>query len=374
MIAAKNIYALESIDRLRLIRTENVGPQTFKRLLALFDSATEAIARLPELSAKGGLGRNINVCEALTAEEELEKLHTFGASLIFWDDITYPDNLREIEDYPPVLTVLGNIELLKAEKIVGIVGSRNASANGCHLARDIAAKLSERGIIIVSGLARGIDSCAHVGSLNGGTIGVIANGVDVVYPEQNKALYADMAKTGAIVTEYPFGSGPISSHFPKRNRIISGLSKAIVVIEASQKSGSLITATYASKQKRKVFAVPGSPMDSKYSGSNWLIKTSKASLLSSEQDVLDYLVIQGEAPLSDQPQLFHANFERKPSDAELNKFRTVLHNALGFAPTSVEDIIINTTIPYHALNILLLELEVAGRIERSYGNKITRIA
>lgn len=373
MIAAKNIYPLESIDRLRLIRTENVGPQTFKRLLALFESATEAITKLPELSAKGGLKRDIKVCEPSAAEEELEKLHAFGASLIFWDDITYPDNLREIDDYPPMLTVLGNIELLKAEKVIGIVGSRNASANGCHLARDIAAKLSERGIIIVSGLARGIDSCAHVGSLSGGTIGVIANGVDVVYPEQNKALYADMAKTGAIVTEYPFGSGPISSHFPKRNRIISGLSKAIVVIEASQKSGSLITATYAAKQKRKVFAVPGSPMDSKYSGSNWLIKTGKAALLSSEQDVLDYLANQDTA-FSDQPQLFHANFERKPSDAELNKFRTVLHNALGFAPTSVEDIIINTTIPYHALNILLLELEIAGRIERSYGNKITRIA
>ncbi len=373
MIATKKTYERESIDRLRLIRTENIGPQTFKRLITLFGTATEAIEHLPELSIKGGLRRGITICETANAEDELEKISAFGANLLFWDDIGYPSKLKLIDDYPPVLTVLGNTELLKSEKIIGIVGSRNASVNGCHLARDIAGKLSEHGMIVISGLARGIDSCAHIGSLNGGTIGVIANGIDIIYPEQNKILYGDIAKSGAIVTEYPFSSDPIARNFPQRNRIISGMSIAIIVIEASQKSGSLITANFALKQNRKIFAVPGSPMDSKYSGSNWLIKNGKASLLSSADDILEYFASQVELSLSDQSQLLYPNFDCRPSDADLNKFRTTLHDALGFSPTSLEDIILNTTIPYHVLNVLLLEMEVAGHIERSYGNKITRI-
>ncbi len=374
MIATKKKYVSEAIERLRLIRSENVGPQTFKRLIDLFGCAENAIDRLPELSMHGGLKREINICSISTAMREMEKLQSFGAKLLFWDDPSYSKSLRMIEDYPPVLTVHGRTELLSAEKIIGMVGARNASANGCRLARDIAHKLSEHGIVTASGLARGIDACVHERSLTHGTIAIIANGVDVVYPEQNRSLYAKIAEVGVIVTEYPFSSEPLARNFPQRNRIISGLSKAVIVIEASQKSGSLITASYALKQNRKVFAIPGSPIDSKYSGCNWLIKTGKASLLSSEQDILDFLNDPKDSNLSEQSQLFNANFANKPADAELKKFRNILHNALGFSPTSVEDIIINTSIPYHILNVLLLELEVAGRIERSYGNKITRIA
>lgn len=374
MIATKDIGESESINRLRLIRTENVGPRTFKRMLEVYGSATETLSHLSTLSARGGLKRTIRVCEAAEAEDELEKLHTFGAQLLFWDDAAYPEALRTIEDYPPVLTAIGNIELLKAKRIVSIVGARNASINGCHLARDLAGKLSEHGIVIASGLARGVDSCAHLGSLRGGSIGVIASGIDIVYPEQNKALYSDMANSGVIITEYRFSSEPVAHNFPQRNRIISGLSKAVIVIEASQRSGSLITASFAEKQGRKIFAAPGSPMDSKYSGSNWLIKTGKASILLSEQEVLEYLENPNATSLSDHPQVFPASFDHKPSDAELDKFRSILHNALGFSPTPLEDIIINTETPYHILNILLLELELAGQVERSYGNKITRIA
>jgi DNA processing protein len=374
MFATQNTNTEESIERLRLIRSENVGPQTFKRLLNAFGTATDAIAQLPTLSVRGGLKRKITICSKSAAENELQKIEDFGAKLLFWDDPKYPESLRSIEDYPPVLTVFGNEALLQSPKIIGIVGSRNASANGCYMARDIAKKLADQQVVIASGLARGIDACAHEKSLQSGTIGVIANGIDVVYPEQNKALYKAIAEEGVIVTEYPFSSQPIARNFPQRNRIISGLSKAVVVIEASQKSGSLITAGYAKKQNRKVFAIPGSPLDSKYSGCNLLIKAGDASLLLSEQDVIDYLNSATKSFFSDQSQEIPTTFVRIPNEDELDKFRPVLQNAIGFCPTSIEEIIIATQIPYYALNILLLELELAGQIERSYGNKVNRIA
>jgi DNA processing protein len=374
MIAAKSIGVSEFIERLRLLRSENIKPQTFKRLITLFGNDEEAINRLPELASQGGLNRPIGLCDHTYAEHEVEQVIKFGAEMLFWDDHAYPDTLKMIEDYPPIITVHGNINQLKSKQTIGIVGARNASVNGCWLAREMAIKLSEHNIIIASGLAHGIDTCAHEGSLAHGTIGVIANGINVVYPEQNRKLYAKVVESGVIVTEHPFGAEPIARNFLKRNRIISGLSKAIIIVEASQRSGSLITASYALKQNRKVFAIPGSPIDSKYSGCNWLIKTQKASLLTSEKEVLEFLQQSENNALSEQSQLFRMNFERKSDGSELWEFRKILHNALGFSPTSIEDIITNTSIPYHALNILLLELEVAGKIEHLYGNKIIRIA
>ncbi|MDF3046942.1 MAG: processing protein [Candidatus Midichloriaceae bacterium] len=373
MLATQNTHTEEAIERLRLIRSENVGPQTFKRLLNVFGTATNAIAQLPTLSARGGLKRKITICSKAAAEDELEKIKNFGATLLFWDAPEYPESLRSIEDYPPVLTIFGRRELLQSEKIVGIVGSRNASANGCYMARDITKKLADHNVVITSGLARGIDACAHEKSLKSGTIAVIANGVDVIYPSQNNALYKAIAEEGVIVTEYPFSSQPIARNFPQRNRIISGLSKAIIVIEASQKSGSLITASYAKKQDRKVFAIPGSPLDSKYSGCNLLIKNGDASLLLSEQDIIDYLNSGVKFFFSDQPKQIPTAFVRSPSEDELNKFRPILHSAIGFSPTSIEEIIVATEIPYYVLNILLLELEIAGQIERTYGNKVNKI-
>ena len=368
MLSPKN----DKIERLRLIRSENVGPQTFKRLIALYGSAKLALEHISELSAKGGSKKKVKICLASTAENEIEKLEKYGAHLLFWDDEHYPKNLRLTSDYPPVITALGRLELLNAKNIVALVGSRAASVNGLATARDITKELSHQDVIIASGLAKGIDGCAHKYSKDGASIGVIASGINIIYPLENKLLFEKVAEFGVIVSEYPFDSEPLSRNFPQRNRIISGLSKAVIVIEASLKSGSLITADYAIKQKRKLFVVPGSIMDSKYKGSNLLIKDGSASLMSSTQDVLDFLEI-GYLELSDCNQsLIPPQNATTVTPAELDAFRATLHEALSSSPTAIEDIMAFTDIPYQVLNILLLELELAGKIERGYGNMVTR--
>lgn len=371
---AHSITKSEFISRIRLIRSENVGGQTFKNLIHTFGSAQDALDKIPELAQNGGLKRTINIASESSVEQELELTENFNAKIIFWDEDRFSRNLATTLDCPPVLTVKGNIELLNAPKNVAIVGSRNASINGCSMSKKIASELSERGATITSGLARGIDSSAHEGSLANATIGVIAGGIDVVYPPQNQKLYEEMYECGLIVSEYPFGSEPIARHFPQRNRIISGLSHILLVIEASKKSGSLITAECAEKQKRPIFAIPGSPLDSKSSGCNWLIKTGKATLFEGYEDILEALAKKPIYGASDNDQWsMSPHISHEHSEDELTKYRSKLYNSLSFAPITIEEIVINSQVPYSALNILLLELELAGKITRSYGNVITKI-
>ena len=261
----------ERFDRLRLYRSENVGPITFRRLLAHFGSAGAAITALPALSRRGGRGKPIKVCPADAAEAEIAALKEAGGRYLIWGDAEYPAALANIEDAPPVLGLIGHAHLLE-RRAVAIVGARNASANGRRFARTIAAELGEAGFAIASGLARGIDAAAHEGALEAGTVAVVAGGVNVVYPKENGALHEAIAERGAILAEQPPGTRPQGRHFPYRNRIISGLARGTLVVEAAMRSGSLITARYALEQGREVFAVPGSPLDPRCRGTNDLIR------------------------------------------------------------------------------------------------------
>ena len=218
---------------------------------------------------------------------ELTALHRLGARLVCWGEPTYPSALAQIEDAPPILTVLGRPDLLD-RPMVAVVGARNASANGRRLARELAAGLGQGGLVVVSGLARGIDAAAHLGALETGTVAVVAGGVDIVYPEENRGLYDALRRQGAIVAELPLGSEPQARHFPRRNRIISGMALGVLVVEAAARSGSLITARYALEQGREVFAVPGSPLDPRCRGANDLLRRG-AVLTETAEDVLSQL-------------------------------------------------------------------------------------
>ncbi|HEX2113811.1 MAG TPA: DNA-processing protein DprA, partial [Alphaproteobacteria bacterium] len=274
----------ERRDRLRLIRTDNVGPVTYLQMLRHFGSATAALQALPELARRGGRAKPPRIPSIMEAEAEIALAAKRGARLITWGETSYPATLAAVTDAPPVLYVLGRGELL-LQRAVAIVGARNASANGVRFARQLAADLGSAGLVVVSGLARGIDTAAHQGALATGTIGVMAGGVDVVYPPENSRLHADIAARGAVVSEMPPGLEPQARHFPRRNRIVSGLSVGVVVVEASPRSGSLITARLAGEQGRDVFAVPGSPLDPRARGTNDLIRQG-ATLTEGAADVL----------------------------------------------------------------------------------------
>ena len=275
---------------MRLSRTEGVGPVTFFALLRRFGSAAAALDALPLLS------RPLTPVGRREAEAELAWIERLGGRLLCWGEPLYPAMLAAVEDAPPVVTLLGRPELL-ATPIVAVVGARNASANGRRLARELAAGLGEAGIVVASGMARGIDAAAHLGALDNGTVAVLAGGADIVYPEENRGLYDAMRTRGAILAELPLGAEPQARHFPRRNRIISGLALGVVVVEAAAKSGSLITARYALEQGREVFAVPGSPLDPRCRGCNDLLRNG-ATLTETAADVIDQLgpLLQGRAP------------------------------------------------------------------------------
>jgi DNA processing protein len=270
------IAAQERLDWLRLARSGGIGPVTIRDLIAYFGTAAKALEALPDLARRGGGARPVRLCTKADAERELETLAKLGARLIARPEPDYPEALAALEDAPPVVAVKGRAELLRAPKIA-LVGARNASANGRRIAADIAAGLARAGTVVVSGMARGIDTAAHLGALDaraetGGTIAVVAGGIDVLYPPENAQLFDRLGVEGLILAESPPGTEPVARHFPRRNRIISGLSRAVVVVEAALKSGSLITARYALDQGREVMAVPGSPLDPRCRGANRLIR------------------------------------------------------------------------------------------------------
>ena len=250
----RELTAAERRDCLRLIRSENVGPITYYQLMRLYGSAAAALEALPELSRRGGRRRPIRICPAAKADDELAAIEAAGARLVAHGEPDYPDLLGAIEDAPPVITLIGHAPLL-ARRMIAVVGARNASANGRRFASRIAAELGEADFVVVSGLARGIDAAAHQGALESGTVAVVAGGVEVVYPEENAELRAEIAGRGVIVAEQPVGTVPQSRHFPRRNRLISGVSMGVLIVEAAPRSGSLITARMALEQGREVFAV-----------------------------------------------------------------------------------------------------------------------
>ncbi|HSV28532.1 MAG TPA: DNA-processing protein DprA [Candidatus Omnitrophota bacterium] len=364
------LSASQRLDWLRLIRSENVGPRTFFRLLERYGTAAAALAALPELAKRGGRTRPITVCTKGVAERELEAAEQVGAIPLAAIEPNYPRWLAATDDAPPILYVRGNPSLL-TRSMVAMVGARNASVNGRNLARRIAADLGRAGLVVASGLARGIDTAAHEGSLASGTVAVLAGGVDVVYPPENQRLYEDIAASGAVLSEMPPGTQPQASHFPRRNRIVSGLSLGVVVIEATPKSGSLITARLAADQGREVFAVPGSPLDPRAQGPNGLIK-SGAVLTEGADDILRVLSDLLRRPLAEGKRSeFEARTVPIPSDEELASARRTVLSCLGPTPVTVDLLIRECQLSPPVVSMVLLELELAGRLERHPGHQVS---
>jgi DNA processing protein len=355
-------------DWLRLIRSERVGPVTFFQLLKRFGSAAKALEALPDLARRGGR-TSLKVQGVDAADRELERLSQLGTKLIGRFEPDYPEALAAVDDAPPLLAVRGNAGLLQ-RRTVAIVGARNASANGMRMARQLAADLGAAGLVVVSGLARGIDAAAHRGALATGTVAVMAGGVAIVYPAENTALFEEVVAHGTVVSEMPPDFEPQARHFPQRNRIVAGLAVAAVVVEAALKSGSLITARLALEQGREVFAVPGSPLDPRARGSNDLLRRG-AVLTESAEDVLTAL---GEAapaapnPLPSQP------FDGPPaSEFEVDSALPKVLQSMGPSPTQVDEIVRQCQLPAAVVQMVLLELELAGRLTRHPGNTVSLI-
>ncbi len=371
-LPARALEPQERLDWLRLTRTETIGPVSFYALLRRFGSAGEALARLPELGRRG-----LKAVPRAEAERELAALDRIGAALVCWGEPGYPAHLAAVEDAPPVLSVLGNPDLLHLP-MVAVVGARNASANGRRLAHDLAAGLGAAGIVVVSGMARGIDAAGHAGAIDTGTVAVVAGGVDVVYPEENRGLYRALAERGAVVAELPPGTEPQARHFPRRNRIISGMALGVVVVEAAARSGSLITARFALEQGREVFAVPGSPLDPRCRGTNDLLRNG-ATLTETADDVTTQLgpLLQGAQPLPPAVRrTLRLPFEAPapavpPAPVAAEGDLDSVVERLGPTPVAVDELVRQCQLSPAAIATLLLELELAGRVERHPGNLVS---
>lgn len=360
----------ERLDRLRLIRSENVGPRTFRSLLRHFGSARAALEALPDLARRGGAARVGRICSAAEAERELAAGARIGIRLTAPGERGYPERLAEIDDAPPLLGIRGTADTL-LRPIIGIVGSRNASGAGLKFAQTLARDLGDAGFVIASGLARGIDQAAHRVTLQSGTVAVLAGGQDRIYPPEHEDLLAAIvASPGCAVTEMPLGHVPRAHDFPRRNRLISGLALGVVVVEAAHRSGSLITARFANEQGREVFAVPGSPMDPRCAGTNALIKQG-ATLTTEATDVIDAVrPIMGRpavTPLGEPDDL--PPFGSDPADSD----RAGIIALLGPSPISLDDIIRMAGASPAIVRMVLLELELAGRLERHGGGLVSLV-
>ncbi|MGJ5135181.1 DNA-processing protein DprA [Bradyrhizobium oligotrophicum] len=357
----------ERRDRLRLIRSDNVGPRTFRSLLDHFGTARVALDRLPDLARRGGAAGAGRICTVGEAEAELEACKRQGVELRAPDEDGYPPRLATCEDAPPLLAVRGARETLM-RPMIAIVGSRNASAAGLKFAGQIAHELGQAGFVVISGLARGIDQAAHRASLGSGTVAVLAGGHDRIYPPEHVDLLGAIINgSGAAISEMPLGHEPRARDFPRRNRLISGASLGVVVVEAAHRSGSLITARMAGEQGREVFAVPGSPLDPRCAGTNDLIKQG-AALVTEAADI-----IQAVGPIMERPLPFSL---REPEeelfapDPESHD-RAQITALLGPTPVSIDDLIRISGLSPAVLRMVLLELELAGRLERHGGGMVS---
>jgi len=358
----------ERLARLRLARTDSIGPVTFHELLAHFDSAIDAIEALPELTSQSSRRAPIDVVSEDLAKAEFDATEKLGARLLVFGDPDYPQMLAAADPAPPAISCLGQAGLL-IRPTIAIVGSRNASAAGARLAATIAEELGREDYVIASGFARGIDTAAHSASLASGTIGVFAGGLDVVYPPENTSLYDKIKTEGLLISEMPPGTRPIAKLFPRRNRLISGLSLAVVVVEAAMRSGSLITARFALEQGRDVMAVPGSPLDPRAKGSNNLIKQG-APLVECAEDVLAALAPSLPHQLREPEAPRFAKPERQETNEETR--RKVL-GALSPTPTHIDEIIRHSALPASLVRGVLLELDLAGRLNRETGGHVSLI-
>lgn len=355
----------ERLARLRLIRTPHVGPVSWHQLMQRFGSGEAALDALPDLVLRGGAGKP-RIAPAEVAEREIERVAALGARHIFSDEDDYSPMLREVEGAPPVVVVRGDAAMLR-RPCVAIVGARNASAIACRFARQLAADLVARHVTVVSGLARGVDTAAHVGALGGATVGVIASGIDVAFPPENAALQEKIASDQLLIAEQPPGTEPLARHFPSRNRIIAGVAHGTVVIEAAPKSGSLITARRAGDYGREVMAVPGSPLDPRAQGCNLLIREG-ATLIQTVDDVLEAvgpidmrMVREPVRPYTAAP---------APIEAGEGERRSLI-DLLGPTPVAVDELVRQSGQDAATVQLVLLELELAGRIERHAGAKIS---
>lgn len=364
------LAAMPVIDVLRLIRSENVGCVTFFQLIRRFGSAAAALEALPHLAARGGK-KFLNIYTVQQAAKELEQAKLFGTKIVLYGQPDYPELLQHINDAPPLLMLRGNTSHWQNRRMVGVVGSRNASTAGCSLTKKLTRECGEAGVTIISGLARGIDTAAHQGALPTGTVGVIAGGIDNIYPPENKKLFEEMVEQGAIISEQPFGSTPHARSFPGRNRIIAGMCEALLVVEATHKSGSLITSTYALEQGREVMAIPGNPLDPRSQGPNGLIKQG-AALIESAEDILRILLqhptqatLNHFAQDTTEPYIAQA-----PDESQMAEAQETLLKALSFTPVQIDVLARQTQIPVALLQAIVLELELAGRINRSSGGRV----
>ncbi|MDI9349719.1 MAG: DNA-processing protein DprA [Candidatus Symbiobacter sp.] len=375
----------EKIDWLRLLRSDQIGPVTFLHLLERFGTARAALEALPDLARRGGKNRKLRITSTAEAEREFFAVKNFGGEMIALGESDYPPLLAEIEDAPPLITVVGHKFLLQRPGLA-IVGARNASLNARHLTQSIAKDLTAAGWAVVSGLARGIDAAAHQGALaieagrdlatpSGGTIGVIAGGINVIYPPEHADLQHEIGERGVLVAESAFGTEPMARHFPRRNRLISGISQGLLVVEAAERSGSLITARFAAEQSREVFAVPGFPLDPRCRGSNNLLRDG-AIMTESAADIF--------AALAQMPQ---SQSQRRVSESRRDSFaaphksaeiaadelaagRRLILELLGPNPIAIDEIIAASGCARALVLTVLIELELDGRLERYPGHRV----
>ena len=356
---------------LRLIRTPNVGPASFRDLINRFGSAETAIEMLPEIMMAGGANRLVRVPSVAEAEAEMQLARRCGARFVALGEHDYPQTLARMDNPPPLLAVKGTAAAFGLPP-VAIVGARNASLAGIKMARMLASELGRNGYCVISGLARGIDTAAHQGSLDTGTVGVLAGGIDRPYPPENTRLCDEIAERGAIVSEMPFGWEPRAQDFPRRNRIVAGLALGLVVVEAAQRSGSLISARLAGELGRLVFAVPGSPLDPRAAGTNGLLKDG-ATLVTEAADVLEALapLVTGQpfvpTRLEEPP-----DFTATPPPVDGDRARVV--EALGPVPVEIDELIRHTKLHPAQIFMILLELDLAGRLERHSGGRVSLVA
>ncbi len=366
----KTLSDQERLDRLRLIRSENVGPVTFRDLMGQFGSAGDALAALPELAKRGGRKRAIKIAGTSQAKQEMNDAHKLGAELLFVGEPEYPPLLAQADPPPPVISAIGALHLLE-QPCLAIVGSRSASAAGLRMAADLSRDLGDAGFVISSGLARGIDAAAHKATLSTGTIAVVAGGIDIIYPEENRGLYEQIKEQGILVSEMPPGTRPQGRHFPRRNRIIAGLARGVIVVEAALRSGSLITARLALEHNREVMVVPGSPLDPRARGSNRLIKQG-AALVETAEDVLNWLE-QSPPPLfSEGEEMPYATAPSPPAEPTQSE-RNQLMSLLGPTPVEQDELIRLSGLPTRTVVALLLEIDLAGRLSRDNGQRVSII-
>lgn len=382
MSARTRLSERQRLNWLRLIRTRNVGPVAFRGLINRFGSAEAALAALPELSRAGGAARPTQIPSETDAVREMEIAQRFGARFVAIGEPDYPIMLQHMDAPPPLIAIKGDASLFQPPA-VSLVGARNASATGARMARRLAAGLGQAGYITVSGLARGIDAAAHEASLATGTIAVMAGGLDCLYPPENTILAEKIATQGVLISEMPFGHQPRAHDFPRRNRLVAGLGLGLVVVEAAQRSGSLISARLAGEIGRLVFAVPGSPLDPRAAGANALIRDG-AILVTEASDITEALSpLSGEA-VPPRPATLVLPLEEPPDDLlivtpftqdqlPMQDQRAAVIAALGPAPTGIDELLRHCALHPAQLAMVLLELDLAGRLERHSGGSVSLI-